>query len=177
MFRGRLKLLLLGLAITGAIAWELGSPHYALNRLREAALADDRAELEQRIDFPALRQSVKSEMAGMMASGMDKTGEGDNPLVTLGGALMTVMIEPAVDELVSPRGIKLLVAYGRLDSRRSPPGEQKPVEWRIERDGLNRFEARTSAWKSAEAVSLVFERDWFGWTLVGVDLGGDAEAE
>ncbi len=178
MFRGSFKVLLLGLVIIGGIAWYLVSPLYSMSQLRDAAIAGDEAALAERVDFPSLRESFKSQLRAQLEAEMGKKEVSDNPFAVMGSTLVMGMVEPMVDSLVSPKGIKTLVAYGQFDGRGGsrPGGGKDKLKWSLERRGFNRVLAKPSAGRKDEEVALVFDRDGLGWRLVGVELGAGEPA-
>ena len=81
----RLKLLgfVAALAVLlAAVGWWFASPWWTLRAMREAAAAHDEKALSAHVDYPALRASVKSEIAKQMAG----SGGGE-----AGGTLATVV--------------------------------------------------------------------------------------
>jgi len=176
MVRNSLKVVLLGLVIIGGLAWHLVSPLYSMSQLREAALAGDEAELTERVDFPALRESLKSELRARLEAEAERGAMSNDPFAAMGSALVMGMIEPMVDTIVSAKGIKSLVAFGQFDTRGGRSGQDK-LKWTIERDSFDRVLASPSAGSGDEGLSLVFDRDGLGWKLVGVDLTPETPAE
>jgi len=148
-------LILLGLAFIG---WFIGSRLYALDDLREAAREGDVARLEGRVDFPAFRESLKSELDGKIES---KTG-GLAAVVAKAGASL------AVDALVTPEAVAQLVRTGKAGGVivANRQDEREPVDWRIESGGLDSFRLVGAEGHGA----LVFRRDGLGWKLAGIDL-------
>jgi hypothetical protein len=179
MRRQNVIVMLLGEAIVGGLTWYLVSPTYAMSKLREAALAGDIAQLEQRVDFPAFKESAKIEFRAQLTAELEKEKDTRNSLAALGGALAIGLIDPLIDKLITPEGIKAMIAHGRLDSkgsRRSQSG-QAPTKWNIERQGISRFLARSGDSRDDAAPALVFERDGFGWKLVGISFGQAQSAD
>lgn len=174
MLRRPLILGLLGLAIAGSMSWYMASPHWALSKLRDAAMAGDKTELARLIDFPALRHSIKLELREGIAGVPDRT---NGPLAELGGDIAVTLADPLVENMVTPGGIKSLVALGKLASADSSPEKTSTQQqWTIDRDGIDRFYAApaTSEATSREggARRLIFRRDGLGWKLAGIDPTG-----
>lgn len=168
MSRQNLTVILLGLAIFGSIAWYLLSQPYAMSQLREAALAGDTAALNEQVDFPAFRESLKSELRAQLDAEMEKRKGRDDPLTALGGMIALGMMDSVIDGLVTPEGIGAMIAHGRIDGGSSMHrGSGQAMNWKVERKGVNTFHA-VSAGGGGDAPSLVFERNGFGWKLVGI---------
>ncbi|AXB75455.1 DUF2939 domain-containing protein [Novosphingobium sp. P6W] len=142
--------------------------------LKDAALAGDREELKDRVDFPAIRESLKSQMRAMMVAEMAK--EKNNPFGALGMAFAGAIIDPMIDGIVSPEGIKVMVESGKMKDPEKPAAVQtegREAEWEIERRGLDRFIARPKLKPGDKAPSLIFKRDGLGWDLVDVEAPAD----
>ena len=61
------KLVALVIALAVLVGgWWYASPLMALDGLRDAAQSGDQTDLEQRVDFPALRSSVKEQLRGVV---------------------------------------------------------------------------------------------------------------
>lgn len=178
MFRGTLKLVVVGLAIIGGLAWYLVSPAYSLSQLREAALEGDMAEVRERVDFPAMRDSLKTELRAKLEADMEQSGKSRDVFAAAGSAIIMGMVDPMVDALATPEGIERLMAVTQIEfGWKEVPAKQPPLKWSIERDGFNRVLASPSSEGDDTSMSLVFERHGWGWKLVGVDLGGEDSAD
>jgi hypothetical protein len=166
------KAILAGIAalVVAAGGWYWLSPGLAMQGLRDAALAGDKDELRERVDFPAIRESLKSQMRAMMVAEMAK--EKDNPFAAMGMALAGAIIDPMIDSIVSPDGIKVMVESGKMKNPDKPVADQtkgEEAEWEIERRGLDKFIARPKATESDKAPLLIFKRDGLGWDLVDIE--------
>ena len=163
---------LLALAVLCAAlfgTWYFASPWLALKGMRDAAQDMDRAELERRIDFPAVRASLKPQL---QAAIRDEAGRGGNALgQVLGRVAAGAVSDRAVELAVTPGGMASLITTGAMISPLLPE-QLKPrdVNWGVERDGLNAFRAIGTADDGAQAPVLVFARDGLGWRLVAVEL-------
>ena len=78
MSRGKWAGLAVAVVIALGVAWYFASPWYTLKQMRSAAEANDAAALSSYIDYPSLREDLKSDlMAQMMAeASKDKSGFG-----------------------------------------------------------------------------------------------------
>jgi hypothetical protein len=86
-----------------------------MNKLQKAAKAGDTQALNEMVDFPALRESVKQNVRGAVAG---VTGRRQNPLGVLGGILAGAVAGPVVDAVVTPQGVSALVEGVRPGERR-----------------------------------------------------------
>ena len=157
--------------VLAAGGWWLASPWWTLRAMREAAAAQDEKALSAHVDYPALRASVKSEIAKQMAG----SGGGE-----AGGTLATVVAAiagPIVDAAITPQGVQAMfevrdgtkpggaapaTSGGMLPSL--PAANDRPA---IERDGIDQFRVR---WQEQGTGTMVFRRTGLGWKLVGIDL-------
>lgn len=176
-----------------AVVWYFASPAYAMNQLKSAAESGDAVELEKRIDFPKVRESLKSQLRALMAREMAKPEMADNPFGKLGGMLAMGMVDGMVEGFVTPESMAAVIEEGKVqrmnaapakeifDAANAPdyekPAQQKQVEWQIERDGFDKFTATPSTPHGEPAPSLLFERDGLGWKLSGMNLPAEGMPE
>jgi len=155
------------LALAGT--WYWASPALAMNNLRNALVKGDRSELAERIDFPAIRESLKSQMSAMMVAEMAKKKDEGNAFAALGGMLATAMVGPMIDGIVTPDGLKAVVQHARFksDAEVQARPEQK---WNVERDGFDKFTAIAATQPGEKAPKLLFKRDGLGWRLVDIEM-------
>lgn len=161
---------LIGLALAAAAlfaGWYYASPLYAMNGLRDAAGSGDEGALEDSVDFPVLRENLKSELRARVAGEVGDIAGGD--LGNLGSSIGMAVLDPMIDGLVTPEAIATVVRQGNVlpqDGPEAAPALSQEAEWTVEREGLSRFTARPAEGDAA----LVFERRGLGWKLVGIDL-------
>lgn len=170
MRKGIVAVVMLLLAAT--VTWYFFSPSLAMHGLKEAAINGDREEMKERVDFPAVRESLKSQARAHMVVEMQKAKD-DNPFAALGMAMAGAIVDPMIDGIVSPSGIKAMVQQGEMVADQKEAESQhnaQPVEWKIDRRSFNKFIATPEAKPGDRAPSLIFERDGFGWKLVDVEL-------
>lgn len=167
------KFPLFALVLCAAAGWLYFTPYMAVNKLQAAAERGDAEALNEMVDFPALRTSLKSEVQGAVSRGISK--DAGNPFAALGAAVTGVIVEPAVNAAVTPQGISLLMK-GRAPTDNQDDedaGEEK--NWRDEVKIGRRYEAadkfvvqyRDKA-TGDDQISLVMRRDGLRWRLAGV---------
>ncbi|TCM19040.1 DUF2939 family protein [Novosphingobium sp. PhB165] len=162
--------------VVAAGGWYWLSPGLAMKGLRDAALAGDKDELRERVDFPAIRESLKSQMRAMVTAELAK--EKDNPFAAMGMAFAGAIIDPMIDGAVSPEGIKVMVESGKMKTPGQPVADQtkgEEAQWQIERRGLDRFTAHPKARDGEKAPTLIFKRDGLGWELVDIEVPAPAD--
>lgn len=167
---------LLALLLCAAAAWLYFTPYMAVNRLQAAAERGDRQALDEMVDFPALRNSVKSEIQGSVARGIQKGG---GPFAALGSAMTGMIVSPVVDAAVTPEGIGLLMKGQRpTDDDRREDDENWRERTKISRrwEAADRFVIQYSDRQSGhEQIALIMRRDGLRWRLSGVRFPTEAE--
>lgn len=164
------KLPIFSLALCVAAAWLYFTPYMAVNRLQAAAERGDSQALNEMVDFPALRTSVKSEIQGSVARGIQKDG---GAFAALGSAVTGMVVGPVVDAAVTPEGINLLLKGQRPtdDEDSGEDDERWRDRTRISRrwEASDRFVIQYSDRESGnEQIALVMRRDGLSWRLAGV---------
>lgn len=193
------KILALILALALLVGgWWYASPLMALDGLRDAAEAGNEAELEERVDFPAVRSSLKEQLrTALTEAAQDQSGS--NPLGAAGAALGLGFVDPIVDNTVTPEWVAKTLVEGQkrqaqIDAAREAlpirepaapdtPGTPGPrsaeepdtapqgePEFAIERQGFNNFRVTIESPAGGSDIILLFARDGLGWDLVGVEM-------
>ena len=181
MSRNKILAAIIGVLVIAGVAWYFASPAWAMSQLKDAALAGDRTELAERVDFPAVRESMKSQLQTAMMAEMAKqssSGEQDG-WAALGGMIVMGLVGPVVDAAVTPDGIKMLVERGKLKgpgdaAQQTQAAQAEPPEWTITRSGFDRFTATPDVRAGQPAPSFVFKRDGLGWKLVDIEIPKEA---
>jgi len=128
------------------------SPYLAVVGIVNAVRAGDKDGLEERVDFPAVREHLKAEITAIFVAKLrDDPEMQSNPFAGLGLALIPMMADKAVDALVTPEGLTHLLAQGQ------DPGDKKPVFGlpkdagyiTLDRSGCARRPARTGPKRSS----------------------------
>jgi len=172
-------------AILAAVAGAyLASPLLAVRGFVAAAKSGDAARLERAVDFPAVRDALKPQLADAMAARArtDPRISG-TALAGLGALLAPAIADRAVDRLVTPEGIATLVRLGDGDGGdAAPTAPASPARPAISYDyryvGLDHFLVRVRrADRPGRPTGFTFERrGLFGWKLVAIDLPGNGPA-
>lgn len=161
MMRRWLIALVVVLALAGG-GWLWGSPYLTLLQLKKAADARDLAAISAKIDYPAVRADLKTQLQGRLEHGRGSA------LDQLGAALAERLADPLVDAAVTPEGMRALFASAAVANAARPGlASAKPGEMRVRRDALGRF-ALTSA--SRSGPELIFELQGLTWRVTAVRL-------
>jgi hypothetical protein len=146
------KLLLLLVIVVGAFGlWWWESPRLATENLLDAAGDNDVAELETLIDADRFTASVRAQLPEVPA-GLPRPASA-----------------PPLPETRPATGDPLLSGLAR-DAELVALRQAARTEWEIEHLGFNTFRVVRRTGEGKPLPALYFERDWFSWKLVGVDV-------
>ncbi len=162
--------LLLGYGVAG--------PYLAIRGIHSAIEARDPNKLERYVDFQTLRANIRAKVAKrLLASATAPSGRvvGDD----LGRTLIAEISDHAVDAMVSPMGIALLLEGRALSHRvtgKAPVGEKDDaadplLHAKTRFESPSRFTATVDS-ADGRAVVFVFERHWLAWKLSDIRLPG-----
>lgn len=167
-----------------------GSPYMAAKSLADAAQAGDKDKLDAMVDFPSVRDGLKSQFNAALTANMQNDPDmKDNPFAGL-GMMIPAITDRMVDSVVTPDGIAAMVKARRSETTTTAP---TPAPTSSSKDddtvrtysyiNLDRFRASAAAKSnSKQHVDFVFERrNLFTWKLVKIDMsefliGADAGA-
>ncbi len=165
---GGLLLVLVGYVIAG--------PYLAINGLRRVVASGQYDELWRFVDYDRLRESVRPQLQARIAEGVIQRA-GPGGVGTAAGALAARIATPAIDAMVSPQGIALLLTGSALAQPAAgpSPADGKPRAKDPLADAHTRFESPslfTATVASADGKPVIFEfrRDGLGWKLAGLRL-------
>ena len=169
-----------GAVVLFAVAWA-AAPVLAAQALIRAAKAGDERKLEQLVDFPSLRESLKSELNAELMARMSRDPRvADSGLGGLGMMLAPMILSGAVDTLVTPEVVAEMV---RTAEAPDPTRRPAPEPAGDEQDGddihqawgyrsIDEF-AVTLTYRDQpdDRLALIMERrGLFTWKLAAVDL-------
>jgi hypothetical protein len=110
------------IAVVALLGYGYASPYIALDRLKRAADARDAETVNQYVDFPALRESLKQQVTELLMRRVD-TEKHHNPFAAIGAMIGAALIGPLVDAYATPDGVAALL-NGMPPSGK--PGERPP---------------------------------------------------
>jgi hypothetical protein len=162
-------------ALLVVAATSAASPWWTLHRLQSAVARRDAGAVSAQVDFPALRDSVKSQVLASMGRDADKNNDG-NPFAAFGSALAMAFVNPLIDAIVSPAGVSAMVEHGRIAVAQPQPqhapeaADAEPVHdkprYALAYRGWDRF-----AVTAQDGGSFVFRRDGlWTWKLAGIEM-------
>lgn len=163
-------------ALAVLLAVYFASPFAAARALGEAAREGDSAALERLVDFPRFRDSMKQEFNARFVEEL-RAGSGDDPFAGLGALLGPALISGAVDALVTPQAIALMVRTGEAPKagdavERAPDADEPEPKRTLGYRDLNTFAIgfEDVERKERSITLLMKRRGLFGWKLEAVDL-------
>jgi hypothetical protein len=110
------------IVVVAVLGYAYASPYLALNRLKRAADERDAQTVSEYVDYPALRESLKDQIAGLLTRKIQARANG-NPLAALGAMIGVALIGPLVDAYATPDGVAALLngMPPRGDPTQRPP--------------------------------------------------------
>lgn len=179
MSRPRLIALLVAVLLALGVFWYF-SPYLALHAMRNAAQARDAQALAQYVDFPRVRDSLKSQLhaaterrAREAAGGSDLVRAG----AAFGAMLGNFVGDRLVDAMVTPDRLAAAMREGEMKAGAgdddAPPaqGSEKKKQWAFDRRGMNVLVAKALNADGEPDIGFVLAREGFAtWRLVGIEL-------
>lgn len=162
------KIILTLAAIVALTAgWVFGSPHWTLYQMASAAETRNGEKLANHIDFPSLRESMKSQLKGKMAA--ELAGEQEkNPFAALGAALAINLVDGFIDALLTPEAMRAMFANApSAQGTKNAAGfssNDADIHY-----GLNEFRLTPRAGNS-DGSAMIFKRHGLGWKLADIRL-------
>lgn len=152
----------------------IGSPFWAARQFKEAAISADVDRLDAAVDFPAVRESLKSQMTVALTAKMQNDPEmRSNPFAGLGMMVMPALIGRMVDGFVTPEGMSAIMKRGRIERGGAEPKINPNVDYDYDYRSLDRFAVTVNALnaKASEAPKFVFERrGLFSWRMIRLEI-------
>jgi hypothetical protein len=173
-------------AITAlAGGWYLLSPFAAVSGCRNAIVDLDAQKAAGCVDFPVLRENLKSEVPALMTKQMQQDPEmRENPFASIGMALIVPIVSGMIDAYVTPAGLKTAFEMAKTNQTNGATGVETEGEQAaasrstqlstslrnssLGYEGLNTFQV-TGASDDGSKVKLLFNRHGFaGWKLSSI---------
>jgi hypothetical protein len=150
------------------------SPYITLYQMYQAVERKDVQEISRYVDFPSLRESVKSNVQTIMAR---ETSQVQNPLLgllasTIGGAVL----DPVLESVVTPSGVAALLEGQQLQL--GEKGQKSSFEKgagmpdvKAEYESFDQFAVNIKPkGEAVEPVTVLLSRNGFSWKISGVRL-------
>jgi hypothetical protein len=110
-----------------ALAVSYASPYLVLDRLKRAADARDAQTINEYVDYPALRESLKEQVSELLRRRLE-TQASTRPFAALGALVGMALVGPLVDAYATPDGVAALLngIPPRGEPGETPPGPSEP---------------------------------------------------
>jgi Protein of unknown function (DUF2939) len=130
--RRRSLAILIGVAVVAVVVTSYASPYWTLRQMRNAILEKDADAFSSRVDFPALRESVRAQVMIAMQARLGTPDMKGNALAGFGMLLGMALVNQVIDTMVTPAGVMTLMAEGTsrpldLVPGRAPSRSGRPV--------------------------------------------------
>ena len=188
MKKQRMIVLVLAVAVIGGLGvYSYVSPDIWLLEVKKAAEEGDKERLRDLIDFDSVKTGLKEDIKTQLAVSMVAEIK-ESPFAALGVAMVSMIVDPMVDMIVSPSGMTALIE-GQVQvptkPKAVPPASSSP-ENKTVRDGqiikrgydnFSRYRIRIQALnlQSKESIVLTLKRDGlFNWKLIRISLPSES---
>lgn len=179
--RSRTVFVLAAIVVVAVVCYG-ASPYYSFWRFREALRTSDRDAINARVDFPALRESMKRELHARFfpEAAADKSKKKNRWRAMLENAAPS-LIDTLVDAYVTPEGIVALLADPRIAVAEKPPpnpSDAAPAahhnfDWSKVHRAF--FTGPRDFAVDANGTKLLFRFSLAGWRLRGIELPPDVK--
>lgn len=159
--------------LAAGIGWELASPWWTLKNMRDAARERNSERLASYVDFPRVRADLREQLIAAANKRIPVAAI----QAIVGKHAVDRVADRAIKPIVSPEGLRLAldVAPQGTKSSDEPSGAAAKSSCGMTRESLDRFRVRCAKLPTGSG-DLVFEREGFGWRLVGIDSPDDGAA-
>ncbi len=169
---------LLALIFTAALlffSFLAASPYLTFYKIKQAVDAEDVQALSSYIDYPALRDNLKTQALSAINAELGK--EKNNPFAALGSAFAAKGADALVDALITPENIMLAIGSGQLVRGQIQSGKPTPQNKENIKEDAKNYTASWLDWshmlahKKGESRGYIFRRNaplGWDWKLAGV---------
>ncbi len=176
-------------------AYSYASPWLTLKSFREDAVAGKTERMNDYVDFPVLRESLRTQIQYVLTEQVAKEGE-DNPFAGLAMLMANAVIDPLVNMMASPSGVVRL-AQGKEQSAgasglppvlpgASSPGAvpsapiknaeaQKAFQGKVRYDGWSRVIVQADDYQHGDPYLVLRREGLFSWKMIDLQLGRKPE--
>lgn len=167
--------------VLALLAWTAAGPYMTIRAIANAVQARDEVALAKQVDFPALRSSLKAQLADRIAREAGDRAR-DNPLAAFGLTIATGLSGGLVEAMVTPAGLGAIMegrrTWDRMGHGPRPRSDDAPGGVERQRplqDAEHRFESTsrftaTVRDASGRPVVFVLRRKGLVWKLSDIRL-------
>lgn len=105
---GNKQNILIGVVVILLLGSVFASPYWTVNQIKSAAKHNDPKALAQYIDFPSIKESLKSQINGLLVKEVTKEGKSGG-FEALGAAMATAFVGPVIDAFVTPENLTMMM--------------------------------------------------------------------
>ncbi|MCL4454433.1 MAG: DUF2939 domain-containing protein [Deinococcus sp.] len=147
-------------------AWFLAQPYIIVSQMSRAAKAGDTNALSPHVDYPALRESIKSALTAAIEK-QASSQPGNDLAASLSTAFTKMIVGPAVEALVTPELVAAMLRGQKPLGKSS--SKDSDTKFSMGYESLNRFvvHARNKT-SPQDDLQLVFTRSGLSWKLSAV---------
>ena len=178
----------LAVLVAAVAGYAYASPWITLENLRDDAMAGKADNMQDYVDFPAVRDSLKGQIQSVMMKNLQSEEMKDNPFSGLAMMMAGSMIDSLVNTMASPNGFVNIVqgkdvrdkattqaAATPAQDLASAPAPTKAFNGAINYDGFNRVIVKAKDAKDGDPY-IVMKRDGlFSWKVVDLQVGAMPE--
>lgn len=165
------------LALAG---WIAAGPYMAIRGIQQAMEKRDVSKLASHVDYPTLRANLKAQVEDRIAREMGARF-GEQFAGGMGGGVAGMLSDSAVDAMVSPMGIAILLQGHALKQRVTgnvdPDGglTAAPLPYDPMQNARTRFESPSRFVATVDSadgkpIDFIFERQALRWRLTDIRL-------
>lgn len=99
---------LIAICIIITLGYIYASPYLTAYNIRNAAQAKNHALLSSYVDFPVLKENLKETFTAQINTEILKEQQ-NNPFAKMGMNMVNTLINPMIDNFVSPKGLAMLM--------------------------------------------------------------------
>lgn len=166
---------LAGLFAVLFLGYVAAAPYITVYQIRQAMIDEDYYALEEYVDFPRVRESIKEQLSAAMMVEMNKELQG-NPFAAFGMAMGGVMVEKMVAAMITPAGLSQLTKGEKpkvggggkpKDAEHAPKTKAFP-DAEMGYSGFSRFEIEVPSKSGGDPAVFILKRDFINWRLVDI---------
>lgn len=150
-----------------------GTPYLVVYNMQNATNDKDYSRLESYINFPVLKSNLKQSFTKRMTGEANKDNK-DNPLAIFGSVVAGAVINPMVDNLVTPKSLAMLM-NGRnsikdnMNIEHHETVENKKIETKLSYRDFSHFVMTIS--NNKNNISFILSREnLFFWKLTDIKM-------
>ncbi|MBB5017263.1 hypothetical protein HNQ59_000527 [Chitinivorax tropicus] len=152
------KIIALGIA-GSLVAYAIATPYIAVYQISDAAHKKDAEALSSHIDFPSVRQSIKSQINQNISNTLQENNLKDNLFSELGMALAGAMVDTLVESYVSPAGISKLISGQKFLQKVSTDTSENQQGNQPKQESKSLFSQASMSYKSLDKFEVVKQSD------------------